>query len=338
MSGAPDPVKGGRGQGGESALQPSLFDVEPARVLLVAPPPLFQAPPLTADAPLSATRLPYQQYLQRTDRTRNTVTCFLSDLRLFVAGLGADRPVRSITFDDLDTWLKDMRRLPGTRRLASSAPEDVTPRPKTMERRRTFLKNYFGWLVQEGVLERDPAAQVLLKRPRSLPYDLLHEDEVQRLEAAASEEIRCQVLVKLLLEAGLKKEEVMGLRQRHVDLSDAAHPAIEIRFPHRALHWRERRIALSAEWGALYQRYLERYRPADQVFECTGRNLNYILSGAARRAGLQKEVNPQRLRDVFAVRLLRGGVASETVRTRLGLSEEAWYESYDKYRKMAFAV
>lgn len=334
MSGSPDPASGGL----PHVRQPSLFEVEPVGPPTTPPPPLVQPPPLTADASLSATQLPYRLYLQRTDRSRNTVTCFLSDLRLFVAGMGADRAISGITFNDLDAWLKDMRRLPGTRRVASAAPDDATPRPKTMERRRTFLKNYFGWLVQEGVLARDPSAQVLLKRPRSLPYELLHEDEVARLEAAASEDIRCHVLLKLLLEAGLKKEEVIGLRLRHVDVSDPAHPAVEVRFPARALHWRERRMELSAEWAQLYASYVARYQPTDHLFDCTGRNLNYILSAAARRAGLRKEVNPQRLRDVFAVRLLRAGTPPEAVRTKLGLSEEAWYESHEKYRKMAFAV
>lgn len=313
--------------------QPRLFESDPVAPLIPQP-PLIAVPVLTPDAPLGACRLPYQQYLRRTERTRNTMTCFLSDLGLLISGLGPDRPVRTISRHDLAKWLEAMSQRPRSTRF-SGHPGDG-PAPKTMARRRTFLKNFFGFLVLEGVLPADPTATIALRRPLPALPELLFDDEVERLVAAASEEIRCHLLVLLLLEAGLKKEEVMGLRLRDVDMSDLQHPAIEVHFPGRAEQRRERRLALSAEWGALYRRYLDQTRPLEHVFECTGRNLNYILAAATRRAHLEKEVTLQRLRDVYAVRQLRAGVPPDQVRERLGLSDEAWYESSEKYRKLAF--
>lgn len=314
--------------------QPRLFESDPPSVPAPQQPALIQVPALTPDAPLGACRLPYQQFLRRSERTRNTMTCFLSDLGLLIAGLGAERPVRGISRHDLTKWLEEMSQRPRSTRFGGRSGDG--PAPKTMARRRTFLKNFFGWLVQEGVLPADPTATIALKRPLPALPELLFEDEVRRLVAAASEDLRCHLLVLLLLEAGLKKEEVLGLRLQDVDLSDPDHPAIEVHFPRRAAARRERRMQLSAEWGQLYQRYLDHFRPTDHVFECTGRNLNYILAAATRRAQVEKEVTLQRLRDVFAVRQLRAGVPPEQVREQLGLSEEAWYESSEKYRKLAF--
>jgi integrase/recombinase XerD len=165
---------------------------------------------------------------------------------------------------------------------------------------------------------------------------LLYEDEVARIEAAAADDVRCQTLVTLLLATGLKKEEVMGLTVGHVDLSDPEHPAIEVRFPGQAKRRRERRMELPAAWTAIYQRYLRRYQPQERVFACTDRNLNYVLASAVKRAGIEKRVTLQLLRDIYAVRQLRAGVPFETLRERLGLSEEAWYETAEKYRKLAF--
>jgi len=42
------------------------------------------------------------------------------------------------------------------------------------------------------------------------------------------------------------------------------------------------------------------------------------------------------LRDTFAVQQLRAGVQSETLQEKLGLSDEAWIESREKYRRLAF--
>ena len=128
----------------------------------------------------------------------------------------------------------------------------------------------------------------------------------------------------------------MGLRPHDVDLSDPEHPAIEVHFPGEAKRRRERRMDLPPTWAEVYQRYLSRYQPQERVFECTDRNLNYVLDAAVRRAGLERRVTLQLLRDVYAVRRLREGVSMEALREKLGLSEEAWYETAEKYRKLAF--
>lgn len=334
MHGASPSSSSRRGHLDGGVQQPRLFESDPLSAPAPLQPALIQAPTLTPDAPLGACRLPYQQYLRRVERTRNTMTCFLSDLGLLIAGLGADRPVRAITRHDLAKWLEEMSQRPRSTRFGGHLGDG--PAPKTMARRRTFLKNFFGWLVQEGILPADPTATIALKRPLPALPELLFEDEVERLVAAASDDLRCHLLVVLLLEAGLKKEEVMGLRLQDIDLSDTEHPAIEVHFPRRATQRRERRMQLSAAWGELYRRYLDQFKPLDHVFACTGRNLNYILAAATRRAHLEKEVTLQRLRDVFAVRQLRAGVPPDQVREKLGLSEEAWYESSEKYRKLAF--
>jgi integrase/recombinase XerD len=239
--------------------------------------------------------------------------------------LGYNTRARAVTQERLGGWLEHLRH-----------GRDARPAPKTMARRITFLKNFFGWLNDVGAVERDPTARIALSRPAPPLPELLHEDEIARVEAAAAEDVRCHTLVMLLLATGLKKEEVMGLTLGHVDLSDPEHPAIEVHFPGQAKRRRERRMELPAEWTDVYQRYLQRYQPRDRVFACTDRNLNYVLAGAVRRAGIEKRVTLQLLRDIYAVRQLRAGVPFDVLRERLGLSEEAWYETAEKYRKLAF--
>ena len=309
----------------ETPEQPSLFQQEQAQPGTRREPVLVQAPPLTNAATLSAAALPYEQYLRRTDHSAYTVTCFLSDLRLLTEFLGRNVSLASIQKADLVNWLSHLRWERGAK-----------PAPKTMARRVTFLKNFFGWLVAESVIASDPSTNIALARPTPPLPELLFEDEVARLEMASSEDVRAHLLVLLLLHTGLKKEEVMRLRLQDVDLSDPGHPAIEIHFPGEAKRRRERRMELPGEWTHVYQRYIERYMPQEYVFECTDRNLNYVLAAAVKRAGIEKRVTLQLLRDIYAVRQLRSGVSLDVLRERLGLSEEAWYETAEKYRKLAF--
>jgi site-specific recombinase XerD len=305
--------------------QPGLFSPDEAEVVRAPRPSLVQIPDPSPTTSLGACALAYQDHLRRTDHSPYTITCFLSDLRMLTLFLGAGVEVSSLTQERLGAWL-DHLRLAGENR----------PAPKTMARRVTFLKNFCGWLADVGALAMDPSARILLSRPAPPLPELLYDDEVARLVSAAEADPRAHTLVLLLLSTGLKKEEVMGLALSHVDLSDPEHPAIEVHFPGQAKRRRERRMELPAEWTEVYLRYLRRHQPRERVFECTDRNLNYVLASTVKRAGLEKRVTLQLLRDIYAVRQLRAGVAPETLRERLGLSDEAWYETAEKYRKLAF--
>jgi site-specific recombinase XerD len=313
--------------GEQRVEQPSLFFPEaPATpVSPVGQAALVTITPPTGDTPLGACALPYQEYLRRTDHSAYTITCFLSDLRMFTEFAGRDLPVRALTLDHLRDWLNHLR-----------FDGDSRPAPKTMARRVTFLRNFCAWLAAEKASPTDLSAQIALSRPTPPLPELLYDDDIARLEVAAAEEPRAQTLITLLLATGLKKEEVMGLALRHVDVSDPDHPAIEVHFPGQAKRRRERRLELPAAWTAAYQVYIERYQPRERLFECTDRNLNYVLASTVKRAGIEKRVTLQLLRDIYAVRQLRAGVGMEELREKLGLSEEAWYETAEKYRKLAF--
>lgn len=290
-------------------------------------PPLVRTHPLTDQSSLAACAIPYQQDLLLRGKSNYTVTCFLSDLKMFSEYKGYDTPIGRITKEDLTDWLMKLKF--GTK--------GQTPAPKTMARRVTFLKNFFSWLTREQVMKEDPSASLTLERPLPPLPELLYDDEVQRLLDAAAKEARCQCLVYLTLYAGLKKEEIMGLKLGHIDLSDPRTPLITIHFAaSTGKQHRERRIALPAEFTDSYKKYQQKYRPTKEVFECTDRNLNYILAKAVKEANISKRVTLQLLRDTFAVRQLRSGVTPDALREKLGLSDEAWLESREKYRRLAF--
>src|SRR5690242_4381025 len=209
-----------------TVLQPDLFSgapvviTEPVNPLETVYPPLVRTNPLTDQSGLTACFIPYQQDLRLRGKSDYTVTCFLSDLKMFSDFVGRDTPVGRISKEQLTDWLMKLKfGVPGH-----------TPAPKTMARRVTFLKNFFSWLTSEAVIREDPSASLILERPLPPLPELLFEDEVRRLLEAAASEPRCHCLVYLVLHTGLKKEEVMRLKLEHIDLSNPHEPRLTVHF------------------------------------------------------------------------------------------------------------
>jgi site-specific recombinase XerD len=317
-----------------TVLQSNLF-MDAATVIAEPPdpletpfPPLIRTNPLTDQSSLAACAIPYQQELLLRGKSNYTVTCFLSDLKMFSGFIGQDTPVGRLTKEHLTDWLMKLK----------FGNKGQVPAPKTMARRVTFLKNFFSWLAREGIIREDPSASLVLERPLPPLPELLFENEIERLLKAASEDPRCHCLLYLVLYAGLKKEEVIGLKLNHIDLSDPQAPMITIHFaPSTGKQHRERRLALPAEFSTTLKEYQAKYHPTNELFDCTDRNLNYILARVVKAAGIKKRVTLQLLRDTYAVRQLKAGVAPDSLREKLGLSNEAWLESREKYRRLAFA-
>src|SRR5437879_8228638 len=148
-------------------------------------PPVSQASPLTDQSSLAECVVPYRQELTLRGKSNYTVTCFLSDLKMFSDFVGQDTPVGRITKEKVTDWLMKLKF--GT--------SGQTPAPKTMARRVTFLKNFFSWLASEGVIREDPSTSLALERPLPPLPQLLFADEVQRLLNAAATDLRCHCLV-----------------------------------------------------------------------------------------------------------------------------------------------
>src|SRR5881275_2803288 len=249
-----------------TVLQSNLFTdaatviTEPPDPLETPYPPLVRTNPLTDQSSLSACAIPYQQELLLRGKSNYTVTCFLSDLKMFSRFVGQDTPVGRISKEHLTDWLMKLKF--GTK--------GQTPAPKTMARRVTFLKNFFSWLTREGIIREDPSASLVLERPLPPLPELLFDDEIERLLEASREDPRSYCLVYLVLHAGLKKEEVMGLKLDHIDLSNPQFPMITVHFPAATgKQHRERRLALPAEFTTILRQYVAKYHPTSVLFDCT---------------------------------------------------------------------
>ncbi len=98
--------------------------------------------------------------------------------------------------------------------------------------------------------------------------------------------------------------------------------------------YKERRIELQPDWLRLLDEYLAQYNPRHEViFDCTPRNLEYVLADLADGAELPK-ISFEMMRWTCAVRDFRTGMEPDAIRDKLGLSEASWIETHNKIRRL----
>jgi integrase/recombinase XerD len=216
----------------------------------------------------------------------------------------------------------------------------------SLARKCSALRQYFGFLVDEGVRADDPSSA--LPRPvtrRPLPRVLSHAD-VDALFARAEEEaagdradaVRLLALLEMLYGSGLRASELVSLpraavprdapvlmvsgkggQQRMVPVGDRARAALA--------RWLVIRDARGGGGAAPASRFL--FPSGSREGYLTRVRLFQLLRGLAGRAGLSPDaVSPHVLRHAFATHLLEGGADLRVLQTLLGHADIATTQIY----------
>jgi site-specific recombinase XerD len=287
---------------------------------------------LNAQTKLSKAIEAYRAHIETSALSPHTVKSFMYDLNILTDFATSTRPIGQIAQRDLENfidWLQHGRGVPCN--------------AKSLSRRLTTLKAFFRWLAEEGAIDDDPAAPIA-HRPVSTPLpDVLTDEQVEQTVAAAEQlryhadkpDVRPYLLVTLLLKTGIKKSECMALELDQIDRSDAAEPVLWIRYKDPRYHHKERKLKLDPKWPRVLDEYKGQYNIQHTLFPCTARNLEYVLADVGTLAGLPKKLSFEMLRWTCAVRDRRAGMAEETLRHKLGLSEITWHDTWPKIEKLA---
>ena len=199
----------------------------------------------------------------------------------------------------------------------------------TRARKVASAKSLFGFLLEEGIIAKDPTENVSSPRVgRSLP-ETLSVAEVERLLTAASggdapQAMRDQTMLELLYASGMRASELVSL-----DLDD-------INLEHGSVRClgkggKERVIPIHQRAMDDVRAYLEQARPLMQTprsgqalflnyrgERLTRQGLWLILKGRAKDVGINGKITPHTLRHSFATHLLRGGASLRHVQELLG--------------------
>jgi integrase/recombinase XerD len=262
--------------------------------------------------------------------SRNTLEAYRSDLLQFGAFLDR-RGTNALAAEhgDLAAFLSD---------LATGTPDRPAVAPATLQRKAACLRSFYRHLRREGLLERDPTADLRAPRKSQKLPKVLTRDEIGRLLAAPRgpdpTSLRDRALLELMYACGLRASEGVGLDVGDLDLQAAVLRA-------RGKGAKERLVPIGREAVAATAAYLERGRPKlvglreeGALFvnrrgaRLTRQGLYKIVQRHARAVGLQDRMSPHTLRHSFATHLLAGGCDLRSLQEMLGHADIATTQIY----------
>jgi len=263
-----------------------------------------------------------QRFTVHLDRVRRlspaTVRAYRADLVDLVTTIG-DRELAGVDIEMLREWL-----------WRASQRGDAR---STLARRTSSARGFFGWALDEGLVESDPSLRLVTpKKGRHLPRVATAsglDDMLRRAASAAAEgdpvALRDHAVLELLYGSGIRVSELCGLDIDDVDLSRATARVL-------GKGSKERVVPFGAPARRAIEAYLTRGRPAlatrnerstpalflgargarlgpRAAYDLVARTVGPLVGGAA---------GPHSLRHSAATHLLDGGADLRAVQEFLG--------------------
>jgi site-specific recombinase XerD len=199
----------------------------------------------------------YYTYLKGEDLSKYTPDDFTGDVKKFGVFL-QDRPIKDITKRDVQAWIS---------LLKSPEPKGEGLSAKTISRKLTALSNFFNWLALAEVIpqQANPMLEITNTRVSSPLPEILFEEECARLLTAASEDPRAYLLLLLLLETGIKLEELYALKVSSFDFSNKYSPEMDVRHTVKK-EKKSRKLKLPTDIMPVFNDYVASYKVDDALF------------------------------------------------------------------------
>lgn len=264
-------------------------------------------------------------YIQcELNRSAHTVSSYRSDLDLWQA---FTREHFGPGFDPLRTTLSDVRMW-----VAAQAAAGISPR--SIKRRVSMLRTFFGFLVDRYGMKANPALDLQTARaPRSLPSVIRPEESAKILDAPFDPddftEVRDRLILLTLYSTGMRASELTGLTDSSIDVARGELKVLGKRN-------KERIIPFGNEMTRMIDLYRS-LRPASAstafFTDPDGRPLTYrklwtvvrhMLAGRVRAS----RPTPHALRHSFATDMLNGGASLTAVQRLLGHASLATTQIY----------
>lgn len=207
----------------------------------------------------------------------------------------------------------------------------------TVDRKLSVLKSFFGWMVAEEMLLRNPTSKIKPpKKPKRLPKAL----SVEELEIIrdACESIRERALVEVLYSTGCRLSEIMNMRKTDVNFQEMNARVIGkgdkeriVYLSIKAMH-QLKKYLLSRGDDCPYLFVTER-KPHRQMAD---RTIERIVDKVKSRTDLTKKITPHVFRHTLATHAMDNGADLSDVQQLLGHEDPSTtlvYASVSEERK-----
>ncbi|AYL97143.1 tyrosine-type recombinase/integrase [Mucilaginibacter celer] len=267
------------------------------------------------------------QYIKYEKRySAHTVTAYQSDLdqfMLFLNNPGNADPApepeithpSQISYHHIRNWMVELI--------------DQKMLARSVNRKMATLRKYFKFLLQEGVIETNPASRIQSQKiPKSLPVvvegdrltEMLDSDEIF---SADFEGRRDKLIIEMLFGTGMRLAELLGVKEQDVNLHDGVVKVLGKRN-------KERIIPVNTELKNLLKEYIDLKK--NQNFDNNSFTLIVTNKGAGAYPAMiylivqkylsnistQSKRSPHVLRHTFATTLLNKGADLNSIKELLG--------------------
>ena len=269
--------------------------------------------PRRRPASLEAAIVEYKQFLVAQNRAKHTQMSFGLDLKLLLECLG-------------DLGLGQIGE-PELRRFISWVRIERKNSAVSVRRKIASLKNFFAYLYREQLIPHDPALGLIYPETYPALPEFLEDQKVAALLEAAAEHPFWYALLALMLDTGLKRDEMVALGWGDVSLGESVeHESyLVVRDTEQAKRLRSRRLEISTEVADRLRAYRAEQAIRERFFDISARGINFIVEVCGARAHTVtrgKKLTPQILRETYAVRRMRIMVREEDTLREAGVREE----------------
>ncbi len=265
----------------------------------------------------------YQEYLERTGKSANTVKAYVSDVATFVSWFEQTKG------DEFMPGIVDPREITDYRGFLLQRGSS----PATVNRRLVSLRRYFLWARKRGMINDTPFEMLELVRVKEqkdvAPRWLNRKEQLALLRAVRQgENQRDLAIIQMLLGAGLRISEAAALKVSDIELNDRS-GWVHIR---TGKGMKPRSIPLSVHVRNALHAYLKVRPDEDEEFLFLGQRgplsewgIHAIVKKYAYQAKLE-DATAHTLRHSFAKNLVDAATPLDQVATLLG------HESLDTTR------
>ena len=207
--------------------------------------------------------------------------------------------------------------------------------PRSIQRRMSALRGFFRFLLREGRVESNPAADVPSpKLPKRLPKTL-DVDQIARLLDISGDSplaLRDRAIMELFYSSGMRLAELVGLRITDLDLAEGTVRVVGKGSKTRILPVGSKAREAIAAW--LRARSEMSGHELDALFlsrrgqPLSARAVQTRLREWSRRIGMATGVNPHLLRHSFATHLLESSGDLRSVQELLGHADISTTQIY----------
>lgn len=211
-------------------------------------------------------------------------------------------------------------------------------RARSRARHLVSLRGFFKFLVNEKVIETNPALRVdLPKTGMQLPH-VLSVADVEALIAAPDrckpEGLRDAAMLELIYSAGLRVSELIGLQMNGINLEAGFVRVLGKGSKERVVPVGRMALDVIRDYQAQSRPKLLKGKPCACLFVTrrgngmTRQSVWNLIGRYGRKANLKKKISPHILRHSFATHLLEGGADLRAVQLMLGHADISTTQIY----------